>query len=290
MHYDSMIIEVNSIAVNVMVAGEGPPVLFLHGFPDSLHLWDAVLPLFVAAGHKVIAYDQRGFGLTDAPVDENAYKVDAIIGDAIGVLKALNISEKVIVVGHDWGAVVAWLFAIRHPELVERLVAISVGHPTAYRQSGWEQKIKGWYIWLFLCRGLGEFVISRDNFRSFRSMGSVRSVAYKGATTALPANAENTDRRVRDLSRPGRLTAGLNWYRANARDLFLSKTGNCTVPTLGIYGPDVALTAEQMINSKKYVDAPWCYVEMTDCTHWIPLDKPKELAEVIIEWLGGGKR
>ncbi len=281
MVYDSKIIEVNDIAVNVMVAGEGPPVLFLHGFPDSLHLWDEVLPLFVATGHKVIAYDQRGFGLSDAPAAESAYKVDAIIGDAIGVLKALDIREKVIVVGHDWGSVIGWLFAIRHPELVERLVAISVGHPTAYRQSGWEQKIKGWYIWLFLCRGLGEFLISRNNFRSFRKMGSLHP---------RPGDKENTDRRVRDLSRPGRLTAGLNWYRANARDLFLSKTGNCTVPTLGIYGPDIALTAEQMINSKKYVDAPWRYVEMTDCTHWIPLDRPKELAEVIIEWLGGGKR
>lgn len=280
MHYDSKIIEVNNISINVVVAGEGPPVLFLHGFPDSLHLWDEMLPLFVAAGHKVIAYDQRGFGLSDAPSAESAYKVDAIIDDAIGVLSALNISEKVIVVGHDWGSVIGWLFAIRHPELVECLVAISVGHPTAYRNSGWEQKIKGWYIWMFLCRGLGEFLISRDNFRSFRKMGSRHP---------RPGDRENTDRRVRDLSRPGRLTAGLNWYRANARDLFLSKTGNCTVSTLGIYGPDIALTAEQMINSRNYVDAPWRYVEMTDCTHWIPLDKPKELAEVILDWLGGAQ-
>ncbi|MFA7336090.1 MAG: alpha/beta fold hydrolase [Candidatus Obscuribacterales bacterium] len=278
MHYDSKIIEVNDISINVVVAGEGPAVLFLHGFPDSLHLWDEVLPLFVAAGHKVVAYDQRGFGLTDAPVEESAYKIDAIIGDVIAVLKALNISEKVIVVGHDWGSVIGWLFAIRHPEFVERLVAISVGHPTSYRNSGLAQKIKGWYIWMFLCRGLGEFLISRDNFRSFRKMGSRHP---------RPGYRENTDRRVRDLSRPGRLTAGLNWYRANARDLFLSETGNCTVPTLGIYGPDIALTAEQMISSKNYVDAPWRYVEMTDCTHWIPLDKPKELAEVVIEWLGG---
>lgn len=284
MHYDSKIIEVNGIFINVVVAGEGPAVLFLHGFPDSLHLWDEVLPLFVAAGHKVIAYDQRGFGLSDAPAAESAYKVDAIIGDAIAVLKALDIREKVIVVGHDWGSVIAWLFAIRHSELVERLVAISVGHPTAYRHSGWAQKIKGWYIWLFLCRGLGEFLISRDNFRSIRSIGSSGSI---GSKNLLPGDKESTDRRVRDLSRPGRLTAGLNWYRANARDLFLSKTGHCNVPTLGIYGPDVALTAEQMLNSKNYVDAPWRYVEMTDCTHWIPLDKPKELAEVILDWLRG---
>ena len=270
MHYDSKIIAANGISINVQVAGEGPPVLFLHGFPDSLHLWDAVLPHFVAAGYKVIAYDQRGFGQTDAPEGENSYKIDAIIDDAIGVLSALNISEKVIVVGHDWGSAIAWLFAIRHPELVERLVAISVGHPTSYRHSGWAQKVKGWYIWMFLCRGLGEFLVSRDNFRSFRS---------------LPCAQEDSQRRVRDLSRPGRLTAGLNWYRANASDLFLAKIGNCTVPTLGIYGPDIALTAEQMINSAKYVDGPWRYVEMTGCTHWIPLDKPKELAEIIIDWL-----
>lgn len=279
MHYDSKILEVNGISINVLVAGEGPPVLFLHGFPDSLHLWDEVLPHFITAGHKVIAYDQRGFGLSDAPEGETAYKIDAIIGDAIGVLQALDISEKVIVVGHDWGSVIAWLLAIRHPELVQRLVAISVGHPTSYKYSGWKQKLKGWYIWLFLCRGLGEFVISRDGYRSIRSMGA----------TSLKATNEHSDRRVRDLSRARRLTAGLNWYRANARDLFMAKTANCTVPTLGIYGPDIALTAEQMINSEKYVDGPWRYVEMTDCTHWIPLDKPKELAEVILDWLAGAQ-
>ncbi|CAN5395663.1 epoxide hydrolase EphM [soil metagenome] len=276
MSYDSKTIEVNGLSLNVLVAGEGQPVLFLHGFPDSLHLWDDVLPPIIESGYKVIAYDQRGFGLSDAPIDVDAYKIDAIISDAIGVLKALDITEKVIVVGHDWGSVIAWLFAIRYPQLVKRLVAISVGHPTSYRKSGWKQKLKGWYIWMFLCRGLGEFFISRDNFRSFRSLPT---------RSSLPQNDEHANRRVRDLSRPGRLTAGLNWYRANARDLFMSKTGNCTVPTLGIYGPDIALTAEQMINSEKYVDAPWRYVEMTDCTHWIPLDKPKELAAVILEWL-----
>ncbi len=278
--HPSKLIDVNGLSVNVLVAGDGPPVLFLHGFPDSLHLWDEVLPAFIAAGNKVIAYDQRGFGLTDAPANVNAYKIDAIIDDATGVLKALNINEKVTVVGHDWGSLIAWQLAIRHPELVSGLVAISVGHPTSYKRAGLEQKIKSWYIWLFLCRGLSEFMLSRDNYRPIRAMGS---------SSVRPSNKQDAERRVNDLSRPGRLTAGLNWYRANARNLFFAKTPNCKVPTLGIFGPDVALTAEQMINSEKYVEGPWRYVEMTDCTHWVPLDKPKELAEVIVDWMGGHK-
>lgn len=277
MQYETRLIDVNGLAINVLVAGSGPPVLFLHGFPDSLHLWHDMVSVFVAAGYTVIAHDQRGFGETDAPAEVDAYKIDAIIGDAIAVLQALNITDNVTVVGHDWGSVIAWLLAIRHPELVRQLVAISVGHPTAYRLAGIKQKIKSWYIWLFLCRGLGEFVISRDNYRAVRLMG---------ATAGRPLDKANADRRVRDLSRPGRLTAGLNWYRANARDLFFAETPKCSVPVLGIYGPDIALTAEQMINSEKYVSGPWRYVEMAGCTHWIPLDKPQELADIIVEWMG----
>ncbi len=261
-------ISVNGITLNVARAGSGAPVLMLHGFPNSLHLWSRVTPALVEAGFEVIAYDQRGFGESDAPSSRSAYKLNEILKDAVELLKVLRVEQKVHVVGHDWGAIVAWLLAIRHPELVEKLVVISVGHPLAYRFAGLEQKLKSWYIGLFLIPGIAEAAFKRDNWKALRRMA---------------ANAD-TEQWVIELSRPGRLTAGFNWYRANILQLFFAVTPNCPVPTLGIYGPDPALAEDQMTNSKNYVDAKWRYERFEHCGHWIPLDQPHELANLLIDW------
>lgn len=260
---------VNGITLNVGRAGSGAPVLMLHGFPNSLQLWSKVAPPLVEAGFEVIAYDQRGYGESDAPPSKSAYKLNEILNDAVELLKVLGVEQKVHLVGHDWGAIIAWLLAIRHPELVEKLVVISVGHPMAYRFAGLEQKLKGWYIGLFLLPGIAEAAFKRDNWKAVRRMA--------GKTPGV-------QQWIMELSRPGRLTAGFNWYRANILQLFFAKTPHCQVPTLGVYGPDPALAEDQMTSSEKYVDAKWRYERFEHCGHWIPLDKPDELASLLIDW------
>ena len=131
---------VNGVRLHAAVAGEGPPVLLVHGFPDDHAVWRKQIPALAAAGYKVIAPDMRGCGESEAPVDVSSYRIDVLIDDLVGLLDTLGI-ERVRLVAHDWGAVIGWAFAIRHPERVERYAALSVGHPSAYARGPLEQKL-----------------------------------------------------------------------------------------------------------------------------------------------------
>jgi len=266
---------VNGINLHVYVDGNGPPVLLLHGFPDTSQLWRFVTPHLVAAGFRVIAFDQRGYGESDAPAARDSYTFENIAADAVEVLKALEVKEKVCLVGHDWGSFIGWYLCLMHPELFERFVAVSVGHPLAYRNAGLAQKLKGWYILLFQIPGLAENIFSANDFKNLRQISK---------------DAEDEKLRIESFSRKGRLTAALNWYRANFWRLLQSRFGNCSVPTLGVYSiGDIALTEKQMSDSKKYMDAEWKYVRIENSTHWIPLDQPDHLSKEIVCWFQNTK-
>jgi pimeloyl-ACP methyl ester carboxylesterase len=121
-------IQGDGVELDVLDEGEGPPVLLVHGFPDSSHLWRHQLPALTAAGLRVIAPDMRGFGASDRPADVAAYRLSRTVADLVAILDTLGV-DRARVVGHDWGAAVAWLLAAIRPDRVERLVAMSVGHP-----------------------------------------------------------------------------------------------------------------------------------------------------------------
>lgn len=154
----------------------------------------------VAAGQRVIAYSQRGFGVSSAPTERRSYAIDRIVQDAVEVLDALEIRESVTVGGHDWGGFVGWGLCLSRPELVSRHVAISFGHPSAMRNASLEQVRKNFYVPVFMLTGVGEWVLSRRDFAVMRRLGHQH-----------PA----IDDAVADLRRPGRLTAALNYYRMN---------------------------------------------------------------------------
>ncbi len=267
---EELTVHVNGINLHVVVDGVGPTILLLHGFPDTHHLWQYVAPYLVAAGFKVIAFDQRGYGESDAPAEVGAYTIDKIASDAVEVLKALEITEKVKLVGHDWGAFIGWNLCLMKPQQFDAFVAVSVGHPLAYRNAGPAQWLKGWYIILFQIPGLAEWIFTANNYRALRESSTNSAVQAQ---------------RVKYFSRQGRITAALNWYRANFATLGTSKFGYNSVPTLGVYSHgDVALTEKQMIDSEKYMKAEWQYLPVEDSTHWIPLDQPKLLSNEIIKW------
>jgi pimeloyl-ACP methyl ester carboxylesterase len=264
-------IKVGDLELNVQVSGEGPAVLLLHGFPDSSELWRGVTPLLVEAGYRVIAPDQRGFGESSAPRGTANYRIEYIVRDAIAILDALAI-DKAHVVGHDWGAVIGWFLAGEHPDRCRSLTAVSVGHPRAYANAGAEQKRKGLYTFLFQLRGLAEWYLARKNFANFRKW--VR-------------NYPETEHWVQDLSRPGRLTAALSWYRANLRRILTATHPRCPIPVLGIWSSrDFALAESQMLRSEQYVDGSWQYERLEGLSHWIPLDAPQELSQLVLRFLG----
>src|SRR5580765_5269411 len=228
----------DGVTLAVLDEGEGQPVVLLHGFPDSSYLWRRQVPVLVDAGMRVIAPDLRGFGESDRPAAVEDYALTRSVADVVAVLDALEV-ERAHVVGHDWGAGVAWVLAAVVPERVERLVALSVGHPNTQRERTIEQREKAWYQLLFQFEGVAEDLLMRDDWKLFREFSR---------------GDGDLERHLADLSRPGALTAGLNWYRANARPQRELEgrppVPSVAAPTLGMWSSrDNYLTEDRMIRS-----------------------------------------
>ncbi len=246
-------------------------MLLLHGFPDSSYLWRRQIPALAGAGFRSIAPDLRGFGASDRPPHVRDYRLSLVLRDVEALLDSLGV-ERAHVVGHDWGAAVAWLFAARHPERVERLVVLSVGHPAAFSQPSLAQLRRSWYIGVFQLPGLAEWALRAGDWRALRR-------GLRGG---------DVERYVADLSRPGALTAALNLYRANPLLPVRSRGGvPVSAPTLGVWGArDPALTERQMIDSGRYVRGPWRYERFDDAGHWLQLQRPERLNALLLEFLG----
>ena len=161
------VLAVNGINLNVAHAGSGPPVLLLHGFPDRWQLWRNQIPALLDAGYHVIAPDLRGFGASDRPDDVADYAMPILIGDVTGLLDALGI-ERAAVVGHDWGAGLAWSLAMARPDRVSQLAAVSVGHGGTGAAAGLRQREMSWYMLWFLFPGVAEQVLPREDWAFFR--------------------------------------------------------------------------------------------------------------------------
>jgi pimeloyl-ACP methyl ester carboxylesterase len=273
-----MRIGVNDIELEVQVAEPAgdpgaPAVLLLHGWPDSHRLWRRQVPALTAAGFRAVAPDLRGFGDSDRPEDVAAYGLAHILGDVVGVLDHLGIG-RAHVVGHDWGAAVAWALAALLPDRVDHLVALSVGHPAAFRAAGLPQREKSWYMLLFQFEGVAERWLSDADYANFRSW----------------SRHPDAEAAIADLSRPGALTASLNWYRANLPPVTLVEPAlevpPVVRPTMGLWSKgDMALVEENVTGSAAHVTAQWRYERIDDAGHWIPLDAPAELTALLLDFL-----
>jgi pimeloyl-ACP methyl ester carboxylesterase len=193
--------------------------------------------------------------------------------------------ERAAVAGHDWGAGLAWRVAMFAPDRVERLVAVSVGHPLAGVATGLPQWRFSWYMLWFLLPGVAERVLPADDWAFFRRWAW---------DDAQPGQDPDLDRQLADLSRPGALVAGLNWYRANidpaafvATDPARSSLPSVACPTLGVWSSrDFALTESQMTRSEQFVTGPWRYQRLDDVDHWVPVHAPDQLNQLLLEFLG----
>ena len=221
---------VNGVNLNVYVEGRGPAVLLLHGFPDSNALWRGVIPALVRQGYTVIAPDQRGFGESEAPVGKSNYQMAGLVRDAIAVLDALDISQAHLV-GHDWGALVGWNLAERRGSRFHCYAALSVGHPATQAGGDWEQRRKTWFRIFFRFHGIAEWILRARDWAAFRK---------------LVRHHPETESWIRDLARPGRLTAALNWYRANIMELYMtSEYPKVGIPVMGVWSSEDLALAER---------------------------------------------
>jgi pimeloyl-ACP methyl ester carboxylesterase len=268
-------IDANGIWLHVQDEGNGgEPVLLLHGFPDSHRVWRHQVPALTAAGFRIVVPDLRGFGASDKPVEVAAYAVPCVVQDMIAVLDELDL-PRAHVVCHDYGATVGWVLAARHPQRVHKLVALSVGHPTAFHEAGFDQREKAWYMLLFQFEGVAEELLQRDDWAFLRDWSRHHPEAQRW---------------VADLSRPGALTAALNWYRANvAPKHWLArppKLPPVTAPTLAMWSSgDRYLTETQIVRSREFVEGPWRYERIEGASHWLQLDQPEQVNRLMLQWL-----
>jgi pimeloyl-ACP methyl ester carboxylesterase len=274
-------VQSGDVRLKVVTCGQGPPVLLLHGFPDSWRLWYAQITALAGSGYRVIAPDLRGHGESDRPTAVDAYRIPVLMADIRNVLSRFGV-ERTAVVGHDWGAALAWSFARRNPDMVEKLSVLSVGHPGANQAAGLRQRQLSWYMLWFLHEGVAEAVLPADDWRGFRDW------AWNGAARG---SDPLMDRQLAELSRPGALTAALNLYRANIRPENYFSTAipampDVSCPVLGVWSTgDPFLTEEQMSRSAAYVGGPWRY-EVLPGGHWIPVQAAERLNVLLLDFLG----
>lgn len=262
--------------------GVGSPVLLLHGWPDRAALWTHQAAALTGAGYRVVVPDLRGFGDSDRPAEVEHYPMRALVADVLGIADALGI-DRFALAGHDWGASLGWAVTLASPR-VTRYAAFSVGHPAAFATAGFRQKAMSWYMLWFQFPGVAEQVMPAEDWQFLRG--------WLHAT--LPDGHPMAARHVADLSRPGALTASLNWYRANVDPARFVPTTmpqppRITVPTMGVWSDgDLALTEGQMRGSSAYVD-DFRFERVEGCGHWIPEEAPEAASALLLDFLAGGR-
>jgi pimeloyl-ACP methyl ester carboxylesterase len=276
-------IKTNGIRLHTVQAGpkSGTPVILLHGFPEFWYGWRKQIPALAKAGCRVIVPDQRGYNLSDKPKGINAYQVNNLVEDVVGLISALEY-EKVNLVGHDWGALVSWMLAIQHPERLHRLGILNVPHPAVMKR--------------FLQRDPGQ--MGRSLYALFFQIPwlpelSLRMFNWSGASLALRRSARGTAFTDDDIkkykeawSQPGAMTAMLNWYRAAVR--YQSQITNdmqVHIPTLMLWGvKDFALSYRMARPSLDHCDES-NLIFFPDATHWVQHEEADEVNRHLLNFV-----
>jgi pimeloyl-ACP methyl ester carboxylesterase len=279
-------VQANGLRFRTIV--DGPPqadmFILLHGFPDGAELWSRQVDALAKAGSLAVAPDLRGYGLSDAPADKESYSIDHLVDDVAALIKAFG-RESAHVAGHDWGAIVAWFFAARHPEMTKTLTALSVGHPAAIAAASKDdedQQARSRYVGLFLLEGKAERVLAEDDYRRLR------------LTWSIGPNPEAVPRSVvehftRSLARPGRLTAALNYYRANLTAVGaawegLANVGPIATPTVLLWGDqDPALGRRGADDTRTHMEGDYELRVLEGAGHWLNFDRPDEVSRALTD-------
>jgi pimeloyl-ACP methyl ester carboxylesterase len=268
--YEHSIIETNGVRLHVVMAGDkaGKPVVLLHGFPEFWYGWRHQIQALVKAGFRVIIPDQRGYNLSECPKGVRFYQTDELEKDIIGLLDHLGL-DRVDLVGHDWGAAVAWGIAIAFPERIKRLAILNVPHPSVMMSTlsrSPRQMLKSWYIVFFQIPVLADWLMRLNHFS-----GAVNLLRRSGKPTTF--SDEDLAEYRKAWTNSGGLTGMINWYRALARRSSRSAADiRVHMPVLVLWGKqDVALSHEMAEKSMALCDdGKLLFFE--DATHWVQHD------------------
>ena len=271
---------------------DGPVVLLLHGFPEGKESYAEQLGALAKAGYRAVAPDLRGFGESDAPQGLEAYAMPHLLADVRGIIHALG-EERVHLVGHDWGALVGWPFVSRHPELVRSWTSLSIPHPTPLgRASGLDgsgqadpdQQARSSYVGLFHKAGKAEELLLADGADRLRSMLKMSPAGVEG----IPDG--QVDEFVTGFERPGRLTAALNYYRANLKPQayasFPPVPNPIATPTLLVWGDsDMALGRRAVEETADFMVGPYRLEILKGAGHWLQYERADDVSRLIVEHL-----
>jgi pimeloyl-ACP methyl ester carboxylesterase len=207
------LVPTNGVRLHVVEAGpsNGPPVVLLHGFPELWYGWRRQIGPLAEAGLRLILPDQRGYNTSDKPAGVGAYRIGTLAADVVGLLDAARI-ERAAIVGHDWGAAVAWWLGLAHPERVSRLAVLNVPHPAVMRRhlfASPRQALRSWYIFFFQLPRLPERFLARDDFAALAR-------AVRGGRRGTCTDEDLACYREA-WGQPGALAGMVSWYRAALR-------------------------------------------------------------------------
>jgi pimeloyl-ACP methyl ester carboxylesterase len=277
---ESRFVLVNGLNLHAVVAGpeDGPLAVLLHGFPECWYSWRHQIAPLVGAGYRVVVPDQRGYNLSDKPTGTGCYRIDRLTADVHELVRAFG-RERAVVVGHDWGGVVAWRLAMDYPAVVEKLIVMNAPHPVAFARelsTSWSQRLKSWYMVFFQLPWLPETLLTLSPMataRLFFRRTAVRAQAFSDADLEVMAAA---------LAQPGAMRTMIHWYRAAFRHPSSRRTQVIETPTLLIWGEDdVALGKPLTYGLEKWVpDLSIHYIPR--CGHWVQNEAPDEVNERMV--------
>ncbi len=272
--------EVNGIRMHYVTAGQGPLVVLLHGFPEFWYSWRKQIEA-LAEHFTVVAPDQRGYNETDKP--DWGYETDVLVADVVGLIEALGY-ERARVVGHDWGGAVAWATAIARPHRVERLAILNTPHPAVFAEhlrNNPAQMRRSWYMGFFLLPTLPELAFRANDYATVER-------ALRADTPAGTFSDDDIAAYKDAISKPGALTAAINWYRAagrqGTRGLFAGTAMRCEVPTLLIWGEaDRYLGPELVEGTRQYVP-DLTIRRLPGVSHWVQQEAPDEVNRYLLDF------
>jgi pimeloyl-ACP methyl ester carboxylesterase len=257
-------------------------IIFLHGFPEFWYGWHHQLDYFAAKGYRVLAPDQRGYNLSSKPTSVKDYRVSELVKDIAALIEATG-EKQVYLVGHDWGAAVAWAMAYQYPQLITRLVIINVPHPKVFfntLMSDVGQMMRSWYIGFFQIPRLPEKIIGLTQYQMLQN--SMEKSAYPGTFTQA-----DLQRYHQAWQQKNALRSMINWYRAaiRYRNPAATFTHKIDIPTLILWGEkDKFLKKKMAKQSLQYCRNGKLYY-IPDATHWVHHEKSTLVNELIEEFI-----
>lgn len=295
-------VRAGDLSLHAVEAGDGPPVVLLHGFPDSWYVWRLQIPALAAAGFRAMAVDLPGYNESERPAGKAGYRVDAL-ADTMAAFIQEAAEGSVVLVGHDWGGVLAWRLAMARPDLVRRLVILNAPHPRIFPHllRTTSQILRSWYILFFQLPWLPERLIRAFDF------AVLERVLRRGRYGATPVTDDEVTRCKRAIGRPGSVESALAYYRAvrlpepadpprgggagdvtRAEARSEARSSRIEVPTLVVWGErDGYLDVRNLVGLEARVSE--LRVErVPGAGHWVQLDAAERVNELLVGFAGGG--